>query len=600
MKILKPLFLSAVLAAFLSSVSHGAIYYINDGGQTNAIGSTFATNAGWTYAKVSTHSAYGTDYWYSNGGAATGTFTFQDIPTADYYVYAGWSPPTSTASRTQNGTITVTGPSGSIVSYPVNHQKRADGSAGSDFSGSGFFPIYSGSVQQPITLGAGSTIVYTDGTETPPADRISADVVVISTDLIIDDISTLTTVTSYNLNWNQYGNVLGEYSYGYHTTPSATSTTVFTYDLGTALGDSQAKELEVSWVATTSHDPDVTYRVTHAEGVTNITVNQRQVASGTAASANVWSRFRSLGAFQFDASSKLEVLPSGGGLVAADTIMLGRVAQGTGKGIVANFNGVNSSLEVDGYPGTAGNGWATPWSASNTGVKVNATTANPIEGPDDPYIVVTASGNNDQTIRRQYEAYSSIDPAEAHHVTWKWRFDGNMDEMDTFDDRIHFFGNSTAKSGTDASLSWLISYAPGQGSYTIPEDEWWFYDSKKSGTYNSSYNIASMVPTSIGLEPGVVYSFDVELFPETGTYNATISTDDESFTAEGMTFRNGGKGAYDWLHFGGHSTGGDYWTFSFDSVQIYVPEPSSLSLLILAVPCLLLGRRSARGGSAGQ
>ena len=99
----------------MNSTACGAIYYINDGGETNAAGSTFTTSSGWSYSTGASYGAYGGDYHHTPGGDATGTFTFQGIPTAQYYVYAGWSPPTSTASRTQDGTITVNGPSGSLV-----------------------------------------------------------------------------------------------------------------------------------------------------------------------------------------------------------------------------------------------------------------------------------------------------------------------------------------------------------------------------------------------------------------------------------------------------------------------------------------------------
>jgi len=55
------------------------------------------------------------------------------------------------------------------------------------------------------------------------------------------------------------------------------------------------------------------------------------------------------------------------------------------------------------------------------------------------------------------------------------------------------------------------------------------------------------------------------------------------------------------IHFGGHSTGGDYWTFAFDSLQIIVPEPSGLVLLFLLLPGLLLKRsRSSNRPVSGE
>ncbi len=605
------LFRAMVITMFLSSVSYGAIYYINDGvavsgvGDSNAPGSTFTTSGSlsWSTATGASYPAYGTDYTYSNGGSATGTFTFQGIPTADYYAYAGWSPPTSTASRTADGTITVTGTSSSIVANPVNHKKHADGSNGVNYTGSGFFPVQSGSVYQPyqpITLGAGSTIVYTEGTEGSPDDRISADVVVISTDLLIDDIGMLASGAAYVQTWDEYTNNLGEYSYGYHLAASPTASNKFTYNLGAALDATQPKELKVSWMGRDSRETAVTYRVTHAGGITDITVNQQEDASGATIPDTAWSGFRSLGAFQFNASSKLEVVPStsGAGSVSADTIALGSVTQ---RNIVANFDDGDTSTDVDGFPGRGGEGWAGGWQtyASSSGTTAaTVTTANALGDQGDPYLSVVGSGTDsiDHLVRRQYGEFGDVNPASPHRVSWQWRFDGDMADLNSSNDRIHFFGQDNAHTGSGGDNSWLIGWIAADGSYDIHQGKWYFYD-----RVDGAFSKANMLNTNLDLVVGAVYDFSVVVDPQSGTYDAWMSDGTNSFAAADLTFRNGETGVFDWLHFGGAmSDAADDWAFSLDSITIEnVPEPATVGLLILAMPgLLLLGRRTRRGRRA--
>jgi len=585
-------FYAGVLILLLTTPAvHGTIYYIDDSSGTNAPGSTFAvdpTTGSWTVQTTAGYT-YGNYYTYENIGITvpgTATYTFSG-PTDTYYAYASWSPPV-TASRTQTGIITVNGTSGTVAATGINHKLLADGSASAgDGRGSGFFPITSGTAYQAIELGTGSTIVYSDLDN----DRLSADVVVLSTDLLIDDISTLTTDvnSAYVVTWNMYTNNVGEYSYGYHYAAAPGTDDIFEYDLGAALGagPAQKKDLRVSWLPSNSRDQNVTYRVTHAGGVTDFTVNQRHNAAGDTVPL-VWSGFRTLGMFEFDASSKLEVIPSGSGAVAPDTIALGSVVPRNRSGFVADFDDCNTSSEVDGFPGMAGKGWATAWSPYDTGSTRLVTTVDPIEGPSDPYLSLTATTNGNHMVRRQYQEYGGVDPAKRHFIRWKWRFDGDIDDMNNFADRIHFFGNNTAKDGTDASLSWLISFTPDSGSYTIPEGEWWFFD----GANSSSYNEANMVPTGMGLVADTVYDFQVEIFPQEGKYNARISNESESFAAFGLTFRNRSTGVYDWLHFGGLSSlAGDNWAFSLDSIEMLVPEPASMVLLLLGGLGVLVHRR---------
>jgi len=321
----------ALVFALLATAGQGAIYYIDDDGTSNAPGVTvqYDPGASWlTYSSASTYT-YGQSYHYEDSGTELGrtaTFTFGG-PTDDYYVYAGWSPNTNDSYRTQVGAITVNGTSATVQAYPVNHEDFADGSEPTvNYVGSGFYPVKAaGAVQQPIRLGPGSTIVYSDGTETDPDQRISVDVVVVSTDLLIDDISTLTTATAaYGKYWNEQTSAVGTISNGYHYADAPATTDVFVYDIGTALGGPATRELKASWMAGTSRDDAVTYHVTHTGGTTDITVDQREFADRSVVPSSVaWSGFRSLGTFEFDASSKLEVIPSGSDKCSADTIALG-------------------------------------------------------------------------------------------------------------------------------------------------------------------------------------------------------------------------------------------------------------------------------------
>ena len=97
-------------------------------------------------------------------------------------------------------------------------------------------------------------------------------------------------------------------------------------------------------------------------------------------------------------------------------------------------------------------------------------------------------------------------------------------------------------------------------------------------------------------KPGGVYEFAVTVHPNRGSYDAWMSDGTTSFSASELTFRNGGTGAFDWLHFGGSiSSADDDWRFSLDSVLIeYVPEPATTVLLLFGVAVLAPVRRKRR------
>jgi len=109
----------AALALMVGAGAQGAIYYIDDGGDTNAPGSTFAlagSGAGWMSR---TGTAYGGDYRLEVDytGDKTATYTL-NVPVDDYYVYAGWSPVNS-GSRATDTAVTVTGTAVSVARLPL-------------------------------------------------------------------------------------------------------------------------------------------------------------------------------------------------------------------------------------------------------------------------------------------------------------------------------------------------------------------------------------------------------------------------------------------------------------------------------------------------
>lgn len=263
--------------------------------------------------------------------------------------------------------------------------------------------------------------------------------------------------------------------------------------------------------------------------------------------------------------------------------------------IRADFTHGSGSTFVDQLTGMAGRGWTGEWTGAGTGVST-VTTANPLN-PDDPnYISVPATASGDRTLRRQYESYGQVDTAAPHRITWTWRFDGNVGDMTSFADRIHFFGDDAATSGTDAGNSWIIGWVgDDQSGNDIHQDKWYFFNRAA----NANFVKENMVNTGLDLVAGRVYDFEVWVYPQLGKYDASIYDGFTSFAAKGLTFRNGTPGQYNALHFGGsRSAANASWTFSLDSVVISaVPEPATLSMLALGGLALAAShaRRRRRG-----
>lgn len=272
-----------------------------------------------------------------------------------------------------------------------------------------------------------------------------------------------------------------------------------------------------------------------------------------------------------------------------------------GPAVVADFFG--GSGDVDGFSGAvAGDGWVGTWGTSGSGLTATISTADPLNGTNDPYLDVdlvnAVSGNQDNEIRREFESFSDLDINKKHKVSWQWRFDGNVvDVTDAGDDRIHFYADNDADPGTNSSNAWLIGLTGDRSSSGFVDGDFYFYD----GTLGNGFTGANTVQTGMTLAADVDYFFEVWVDPANKLYNARITDEfGNTFFAEGLGFRNlitGTPGVtWDRLHFGANANGlNDDLSFSIDSIHIEaLPTPGAAALGLVGLMPLLVRRRRTR------
>ena len=267
--------------------------------------------------------------------------------------------------------------------------------------------------------------------------------------------------------------------------------------------------------------------------------------------------------------------------------------------VSANFNGGNSRVVVDAYPGTSGDGWARSWQRLNmyesldelvTGEATVVSSGDagyqelsPGDGaylhnvsnvaPDASYRVETA-------LSRDYKGAPGIDYTREHTISFKIRLDEDVDGTGTTftnaDDRYYLFDLSSESTGPNAAASWMIFAAGGETSYIGAGNvgEWTFYDGDQDG---ASPLLENNVDTNIALVQGGVYEFTIVVDPETQTYDATVDDGNSSFSAYNLGWRTDATYVGGIFHVACWSedptgTEGDSREFSLDSL-IITQEP---------------------------
>lgn len=272
--------------------------------------------------------------------------------------------------------------------------------------------------------------------------------------------------------------------------------------------------------------------------------------------------------------------------------------------ITANFDGAVG----DGYPGTAGNGWGGGWVSQASASSVTwASGVGSFYGPMSTgggnYLgnqYQFSSGSGYHLLSRQYvtNAAAGVDTTQAHKITFKFRLNSPTSNWDDpiGRDSISFYDDVAGNSYFASSPTWIFGASSRTGG-TTPKLNFEVIDGNRAGT-------GTAIDTGIALVAGTVYTFAVTTFPDSRSWEGTISNGVTTFSRDNLGWRSNVTSAGGFLNMrGAVSYSPKDRLFSIDSVAITaVPEPAGLG--VLAVSALLLVRRhrgqcaQGRAGSA--
>lgn len=243
-----------------------------------------------------------------------------------------------------------------------------------------------------------------------------------------------------------------------------------------------------------------------------------------------------------------------------------------GGAVVAEFSDAPIPGTVDTFYGAVrGRGWLTPWVAAGNPT-AHISTEDPLSGPDNPYLRLRFYRSYERAIARQYGERAGFDPTKPHVISWRWRFDGNLDHFGSdFWDRVYFYSNPHFRRNSWPTNGWLIGVAGGddpKNKRQVFPKRWYAFDGH-DGQRGKDFDKRNMVDTGMELKAGVIYRFAVVVYPEIGRYDVAIRDDKTTFTKTGLRFRNPELTTSNVIHFGASAnTPTDDFSFSVDSIRI--------------------------------
>jgi hypothetical protein len=270
--------------------------------------------------------------------------------------------------------------------------------------------------------------------------------------------------------------------------------------------------------------------------------------------------------------------------------------------VSAHFNAGVSEVDVDGYIGTAGNGWANAWSPdTGGGATLNAqvmtssdTGYSELKTGTGNYLKMTVTNEIDPNepgkatggVARDYARVDEpgIDWTKEHTIQFTVRIDedinmtpGVFGKFNTASDFYYIGDSQEERLGNNPTVTWAARVYGGAAD-TITADmvgDWLFYDGDRD---SGATLLENQVDSNIAIELGGVYEFTIVVDPETQSYNVVLTDGETTFTANDLGWRTATNHVGGWLNFAARgNASNDVREWSIDEIiitqdtQIVVP-----------------------------
>jgi hypothetical protein len=239
-------------------------------------------------------------------------------------------------------------------------------------------------------------------------------------------------------------------------------------------------------------------------------------------------------------------------------------ALGAGSGlraepIRAGFEAGESVSEIDGYPGTTGEGWKGAWKIAPPGTpaQVAVTDGRPLEEASGSYLkMVLEPGSPDLLAAAVFRevAITSLDTTKPYEIRFAMRPD-----FPTVSDLDMCFaaGSSTAGNpGTGPTCTWMIKTS---------KSGWVWGNGDGNGA-------ATWVKSGMECRPEQVYHFVVTVDPASSTWKVAVTAGTDRVESDELGFRQADAEGGRHVYFGAAlSDAGRKGGFSVDSLSVSTP-----------------------------
>ena len=199
----------------------------------------------------------------------------------------------------------------------------------------------------------------------------------------------------------------------------------------------------------------------------------------------------------------------------------------TNAQVLANFADGNSTRAVDGYVGTAGNGWNSAWGSttfsSGSFAATEVRSNNPLTAGQNRLAVnfrnPNASGHAGGALHRALDSnFGVLNADQPRTVQFEFRLDSPITA--TTQSFVDMFEQGSVNSGVRDNARWLIRIM-GSNRGNAVANEFAFYDGGKDG---ATFDYDNFVSSGITVQQGQIYTIAVHSDPVTQSYS--VSNDD--------------------------------------------------------------------------